>query len=175
MLLTLPLILMIAHTMHLNLSVAKHPMVDRNQECAKRIYLTNLPLLLPLKSMSCGTPTMILHGQLLDALMYAPYPSLLVQGPCTQASLSAVRRHMEGKVPMLASTHYPSHPQVHPPSREDQMSIMFRVGVGLRQHVVMQGLCHMKVSICLIPRRHVVHNPHQLTVLLIVYRTKDCT
>ena len=175
MLLTLPLILMIAHTMQLNLSVAKHPMGDRNQEYVKRIYLTNLPLLLPLKSMNCGIPTMTLHGQLLDVPMHARYPSLLAAGPCTQASLSAVRRPMEVKVPMLASTHYPSHPLVHPQSREDLTSTMYWVGVGLRPHVVMQGLCHMKVSICLIPRRHVVHNPHQLTVLLIVYQTKEYT
>jgi len=55
------------------------------------------------------------------------------------------------------------------------MSIMYQVGVGLRQHAVMQGLYHMKVSICLIPRRNAVHSPHQLPVLLIVYQTKECT
>jgi len=165
---------MIVHTLQLKLSVAKHPMGDRNQECAKRIYLTNLPLLLPPMSMICGIPTMTLHGQLLDVPMHARYPSLLAAGLCTQASLSAVRRPMEVKVPMLASTHYPSHPLVHPQSREDLTSIMYQVGVGLRRHAVMQGLCHMKVSICLIPRRNVVHSPHRPTVLLFVCQTKEC-
>ena len=32
---------------------------------------------------------------------------------------SAVRVHLLDKVPILASAHCPSHPQVHPPSRED--------------------------------------------------------
>ena len=50
---------------------------------------------------------------------------------------------------------------------------MFQVGVGLRQRVVMQGLYHMKVSICLIPRRNVVNSPHRLMVLLFVYQTKE--
>ena len=114
-----PIVLVIVLTMLLNWSVVKVPMVDSHQEYAKRICLTNLPLLLPLKSMTCGIPIMILHGQLVNAPMYAHYPSLLAAGQCTQASLSAARWPMEAKRLTHVSTVYPSHPLVLLPNRED--------------------------------------------------------